>query len=171
MAGLFSLLRSPHSAPSSNLHRALSMSSGAKQPQQIVIVGGGIIGLCTAHSLLNSPSLPPNSTVTIIENVGIASAASGKAGGFISRDWHNPFTTDLARLSWLEHLALAQKYDGVQKWGWRECGAIGLRVGSQEEDVERSAYRILPGGEGMQGETWLNGEREDMSGSGGIAQL
>ena len=153
----------------SNRQSRPRMRSVAQQPRQIVIIGAGIIGLCCANSLLKSPLLPPNSTVTIIENVGIASAASGKAGGFISRDW--PESTDLARLSWLEHVALAEKYDGGQKWGWRECGAVGLRVGSLEEDVERSAYRALPEGAQMKGESWLNGEREDMSGSGGIAQL
>ena len=154
-----------------NLASPSVMSTGAIEEQRIVIVGGGIIGICSAFYLLGSGLLSPNLTVTMIENVGIASAASVKAGGFISRDWHNSETESLARESWLEHVALAERYDGVQKWGWRECGAIGLRVGSQEEDVERSAYRLLPEGEGMRGESWLNGEREDMSGSGGIAQL
>lgn len=144
------------------------MASGARQ--DIVIIGGGIIGISAAYYLLVNQHFAPGSTVTLVENVAIASAASGKAGGFISRDWHNSATLNLANSSWLEHCELAQRFNGAQKWGWRKCGAIGLRVG-ELDGMERSAYRILPEGEGMQGESWLNGEREDMSGTGGIAQL
>jgi glycine/D-amino acid oxidase-like deaminating enzyme len=130
---------------------------------QIVIVGGGIIGLCSAYYILTSPLLPRNSTVVIIEasKHGVAQAASSSAGGFISRDWHTNPVLSLAKLSWECHNELANKLKGEQNYGWRMCGAVGLTVG--DELVERSAYRILPEGKAQTRKgDWLNGAREDM---------
>lgn len=63
-----------------------------RAPKNIVIVGGGIVGVCTAYFLAISPHRPPGSTITIVEGTGIASAASGYSGGFLARDWHSPAT-------------------------------------------------------------------------------
>ncbi|ORY92911.1 FAD dependent oxidoreductase [Leucosporidium creatinivorum] len=141
----------------------------------IVILGSGIVGLCSAYHLLKSPALPPNSTVTILENSSdgsIASGASSKAGGFIAGargGWCGEPSTDLARLSWECHLELVNELGGREKWGWRECGAVGLRVGGGGQS--RSAYRDLPKGKKeVSDRDWLNGEREDLTnGAGGVA--
>lgn len=133
-----------------------------------VIIGGGIIGLSTCYNLL----LNQQSTV-LIENStnGVASAASGKAGGFLSRDWHNEPTKSLAILAFEEHKRLAAQNDGENTYGFRYVSAIGTRIGLSD-DVSRSAYRILPEGVKSEGESWINGEREDMSGSDeSLAQL
>jgi len=50
---------------------------------KIVIAGGGIIGNSISYYLAKRHSL----SCTIIDPVGIAPAASGKAGGFLARDW------------------------------------------------------------------------------------
>lgn len=134
---------------------------------EIVILGGGVIGLCTAYSLLTSPLLPPESQVTLVDNCSIGAGASTRAGGFISRDWHDPPSASLGRLSWELHSRMAQEA-GEETYGWRTTGAVGIRVG--DERAERSAYRALP----TEGETrrfrYLNGAQEDL-GHEGIAQL
>lgn len=133
-------------------------------PEHIVIIGGGIIGLCTAYYLLTSPLLPPSSSVILIESstLGIAQGASSNAGGFISKTWHSQSVLSLAALSWACHEELAARFDGPRNYGWGMCGAVGLTVGDDLE-VERSAYRSLPEGktQTIEGE-WLNGIREDM---------
>lgn len=77
---------------------------------------------------------------------------------------------DLARLSWQCHLELVEALDGRENWGWRECGAVGLRCGGSEGQ-SRSAYRDLPQGKKEVVEKdWLEGEREDLTdGQGGAA--
>lgn len=148
--------------------------------ERVVILGSGIIGLCSSLSLL---SASPSCTVTLIENSSsgqIAPGASSQAGGFLAGGssqggWVGEASVSLARLSWQEHLRLAQELGGREKWGFRECGAVGLRVGAGEgegEGVSRSAYRDLPEGVKEAGESWLEGEREDLAnGLGGIGQM
>ena len=49
---------------------------------KIVIAGGGVIGNSVSYYLAKL-----NIASTIIDPIGIAPAASGKAGGFLARDW------------------------------------------------------------------------------------
>eukprot|EP01043_Picozoa_sp_COSAG02_P071466 COSAG02_NODE_13070_length_1450_cov_1.155440_3_plen_58_part_01 len=55
-----------------------------------MIVGGGIIGISTAYYL--SVRLGLGRHVTLVEQTSVASAASGKAAGFLALDWndHSP---------------------------------------------------------------------------------
>ena len=48
----------------------------------VVIIGGGIVGAASAYylSLRNTP-------VVVLESETVAAAASGKAGGFLARNW------------------------------------------------------------------------------------
>ncbi len=50
---------------------------------KIVVAGGGIIGNSISYYLAKRHSV----SCTIIDPVGIAPAASGKAGGFLAKDW------------------------------------------------------------------------------------
>jgi glycine/D-amino acid oxidase-like deaminating enzyme len=65
-----------------------------QQPQNIVIIGGGIAGLSTAYYLIHHPTLKlhPDAKVTVVEGTGVASAASGYSGGFLAKDWHGSAT-------------------------------------------------------------------------------
>ncbi len=73
---------------------SLSMSS-SKIPKNIVVIGGGIQGTSVAYHLSkhllsssSSSSSSENTTnIKILEAKGIASAASGKGGGFMARSW------------------------------------------------------------------------------------
>jgi hypothetical protein len=91
-----------------------------------VIIGGGVIGVCTAYYLLHSPN--PPARVTLIEAYAVAGCASGKAGGFLALDWHGPATTSLAALSWRLHADLAREHDGAQKWGFRTMDSVSYIV-------------------------------------------
>ncbi|GAA5856401.1 hypothetical protein JCM8547_008727 [Rhodosporidiobolus lusitaniae] len=145
--------------------------------QEICIVGSGILGLCTAYYTLE---LSPTTRVTLVENSlsrTIAGGASSQSGGFLAggKAWHEGLAQDLGRLSWEEHVALADKLGGREQYGFRESTAAGLNVGGQDED--RSKYRTLPGGSGRKkveakdGKSWVEGEREELSTEGGVGQV
>ncbi|KAL3906987.1 MAG: hypothetical protein SGPRY_010344, partial [Prymnesium sp.] len=69
----------------------------------VVICGGGIIGTSIAYYLAKRGVVS-----TVIDRVGIASAASGKAGGFLALDWNDGSPTqDLTRASFDLHSSLA----------------------------------------------------------------
>ncbi|BGP13121.1 hypothetical protein JCM10213v2_001040 [Rhodosporidiobolus nylandii] len=134
----------------------------------IVILGSGIVGLSCAYYAL---TLSPSARVTLVEASSqgtIAGGASSNSGGFIA-----------AGSAWDCHVSLAERLNGAEKWGWRECGAVGLAVGGTDES--RSKYRTLPGGvkkEQVRAEggklppgTWVEGEREELSTEGGVGQL
>lgn len=69
------------------------------EPRHIVVIGAGIQGTSVAHHLhRRSSSLPPESTITLLESQGPASAASGKGGGFMARSWGSGSTVGLHEL-------------------------------------------------------------------------
>lgn len=61
-------------------------------PERIVVLGAGVIGAAIAQALARRGAPP-----LIVDRVGIAPAASGKAGGFLAEDWND--TTALGPLS------------------------------------------------------------------------
>ena len=67
--------------------RSVVKMSATSSPRNIVVIGGGIQGTSVAFHLAESSSLPPGSTITILEASKLASAASGKGGGFMARQW------------------------------------------------------------------------------------
>ncbi|KAI0703045.1 FAD dependent oxidoreductase [Cytidiella melzeri] len=89
--------------------------------QHIVIIGGGIIGCTTAYYLSHHPAYAPNTRVTLLEasKIGVAQGASGKAGGLVAK-WAYP--KELVSISFPEHVKLAEKHDGINRWGWRFVG-------------------------------------------------
>ena len=66
-------------------YRAVDM---AGKTGEVVIVGGGIIGCSIAYHLSEL-----GVASTVVESCAVASAASGKAGGFLAR-YAFPTTTD-----------------------------------------------------------------------------
>ncbi|KAG5518638.1 hypothetical protein PMAC_002607 [Pneumocystis sp. 'macacae'] len=99
-----------------------------EKKRHIVIVGGGIIGSTTAYYLTRHPKYDPaNISITLIEGTGIASAASGKAGGLLALDWHGYDTASLAKLSYGLHEKLAEEHDGKNKWGYRKLDTLQIK--------------------------------------------
>ncbi len=84
---------------------------------RVVICGGGVIGACTAYFLARR-----GLDVTVVERAEVAAAASGKAGGFLARDWCGGTPLDaLARRSFDLHAQLARELSG--DWGHRPMSA------------------------------------------------
>ena len=54
--------------------------------KNIVVIGGGIQGTSVAYHLHKKVS-NKSTTITILEAKDVASAASGKGGGFMARSW------------------------------------------------------------------------------------
>ena len=73
--------------------------------RHVVIAGGGIIGCSIAYHLT---LLQPATRVTIVERFGVASCASGKAGGFLAGGWGDSVTDELHTTSFAMHAQLAR---------------------------------------------------------------
>ncbi|KAI0178594.1 FAD dependent oxidoreductase [Hypoxylon sp. FL1284] len=126
------------------------MSSG---PKEITIIGGGIIGCCTAYFLTRHPSYSPEThQITLLE------ASSSNAGGRTSDSITDPatladpatvskknpahdgiaggasgkaggllalwaFPSNIVPLSFKLHDELAKEHGGDKRWGYRRCYA------------------------------------------------
>ena len=79
---------------------------------RVVICGGGVIGACIAYFLRRH-----GVDVIVVERTEVAAAASGKAGGFLARDWCAGTPLDgLARRSFALHAQLREEIAG--DWGY-----------------------------------------------------
>ncbi len=80
---------------------------------RVVICGGGVIGAATAYFLSRRGVAP-----LVVEPIALASAASGKSGGFLALDWCDGTPLQaLARRSFALHASLAEELGG--NWGYR----------------------------------------------------
>ncbi|CAB4436485.1 putative oxidoreductase C1F5.03c-like protein [Rhizophagus irregularis] len=104
--------------------------------RHIAILGGGVIGSSIAYhiTLLNRD---PNLKVTVIEQTAIASAASGRAGGFLSYDWCDggPLQ-DLARKSFKLHAELAKTLNGKKRYDYRVVDTLSVTASMKAVSVK-----------------------------------
>lgn len=99
---------------------------------RVVICGGGVIGACTAYFLRRH-----GVEVIVVERTEVAAAASGKAGGFLARDWCAGTPLDaLARRSFALHAQLPGEIAG--DWGYRAMTAYSGFVAA-DGDPQRDA--------------------------------
>ncbi|CCH61334.1 hypothetical protein TBLA_0E02780 [Henningerozyma blattae CBS 6284] len=92
--------------------------------KNIIIVGGGIIGACTAYYLTRHPNFDPSLYhITIFEATSVACGSSGKAGGLLAA-W--AFPEQIVPLSFDLHQELSDLYDGEENWGYRRLNIISL---------------------------------------------
>mgnify|MGYP002005686249 CR=1 FL=1 len=98
--------------------------------KKIVIIGGGVTGVTTSYFLAKR-----GVACTLVDPVGIAPAASGKAGGFLALDWNDgtPVGT-LARKSFALHEELARVL-GESTVDYRRltCQAVTCAGGAQKQ--------------------------------------
>ncbi|WP_456735948.1 MULTISPECIES: NAD(P)/FAD-dependent oxidoreductase [unclassified Bradyrhizobium] len=103
---------------------------------RVVICGGGVIGACTAYFLRRR-----GVDVIVVERTDIAAAASGKAGGFLARDWCAGTPLDaLARRSFALHAQLPEEIAG--DWGHRPMSTYSGYV-APDRDPRRNAPSVL----------------------------
>lgn len=72
---------------------------------RICIIGGGIIGASIAFHLSEAGC----SNITIVERTNIACGASGRAGGFLAKNWRSGAEGKFSEASFLAHSELAQR--------------------------------------------------------------
>jgi glycine/D-amino acid oxidase-like deaminating enzyme len=109
---------------------------------RVLIAGGGVIGACTAYFLARR-----GVEVVVVERNEIAGSASGKAGGFLARDWCAGSPLDaLARRSFALHAELAEQIE--DDWGYHRTSAYGgyLAADSSPRNKEPSALSWLAAG-------------------------
>ena len=112
----------------------------------IVIAGGGIIGNSISYYLARRHA----TACTIIDPVGIAPAASGKAGGFLAKDWsdHSP-VGELQRRSFDLHAEQAKDLgESILDYRRLEAAAVSL-----DED---SGMTSKPKGKKLEGVEWAD---------------
>jgi len=106
-----------------------------------VIIGADIIRVSTAYFFSHCPSRDQDHTITILDPGPPASGASGKAAGFIARNWTGSATASLEDLSFRLYKELAQQYGGAEKWGYRQCrvlAVVGGKASGHSEDIRWS---------------------------------
>ena len=112
--------------------------------KNIVIIGGGIIGSTTAYFLTRHPTFnPATHKITILEATGIASAASGKAGGLLAL-WAYP--KSIVALSFRLHKELADEHGGKDRWGYRPVGVGAIELEGRK--VPKDSIRAAADGKG-----------------------
>ncbi|KAF3910414.1 hypothetical protein ABW20_dc0104610 [Dactylellina cionopaga] len=129
-------------------------------PRRIIIIGAGIIGLSTAYYLSSHqdyPNLPPQNITVLDISPNLFSCASGRAGGFLAKDWFAPASSALGELSFRLHRELADTNDGRKRWGYSPSAAFSL-----------ASARKTGGERGERGDDWLRAgtSRIDASASG-----
>ncbi|KAL7525165.1 hypothetical protein ACHAXR_001885, partial [Thalassiosira sp. AJA248-18] len=127
--------------------------------RNIVVIGGGIQGTSCAFQLHQSSSLPPGSTITILESRSLASAASGKGGGFMARSWGDGTATQtLHELAFDMYEELCPEL-GVESY--RKLPVMSVSPGPNSSKKQDNAKKnpqvkdIIP--------NWLNGSVGRMS--------
>ena len=109
----------------------------------IVIIGGGVIGSCTAYYLTRHPLYKSKvKTCTILEACHVAAGASGKAGGLLAEDWHSSATASLATLSYGLHRDLAEEHNGAIRWGYRTLETLSVTTGSRKRRKNNGASAL-----------------------------
>jgi glycine/D-amino acid oxidase-like deaminating enzyme len=107
-----------------------------------LICGAGIVGASTAQALARR-----GAEVTIVDRVGVAPAASGKASGFIALDWNDTTAlAGLARRSFELHHELRGALDA--EYGFQRVETV-MAIGSESDRLE-----VEPG---PKNPAWLDG--------------
>ena len=98
--------------------------SGGVIPEHVLVVGAGVMGAATAYYLTR---LSEEVRVTMVEGAGVAAAASGKAGGFLAKDWNDGGAVGaLARKSFDLHQELARELDLKGSYRRLTCASVAI---------------------------------------------
>ncbi|OQR91458.1 katanin p60 ATPase-containing subunit A [Thraustotheca clavata] len=105
-----------------------------------IICGAGAVGCTLAYYLTHTSISVDSVEVIVIDEIDVAAAASGKAGGFLASDWCQGEDVDeLCQLSFRLHQELAMKHDGAKRYGFRVVDAISCVVKSHPSSKKPKA--------------------------------
>ena len=90
---------------SDHLYSTFSDNAEQSFTMRICIIGGGIIGASIAFHLTEAGC----SNVTIVERTGVACGASGRAGGFLAKNWRSGAEGKFSEASFIAHSQLAER--------------------------------------------------------------
>lgn len=100
-----------------------------------VILGSGIVGLCTAYYLSESGNTDPQSIHLIDSSPELFQCASGLAGGYLAKDWFAPSVHSLGALSFQLHADLARAHGGRKAWGYSQSTGMSFSQDSESESA------------------------------------
>jgi glycine/D-amino acid oxidase-like deaminating enzyme len=133
----------------------MASSPSDDAPQHVVVAGAGVIGLSTSYYLATNFGIH----TTVVDPTGqVASAASGKAGGFLALDWNDWSPVgQLARRSFSLHQELADTL-GADNIQYRRltCAAISVNP----------ALSGRPSGKKLTGIEWI--KEDEVQGMRGL---
>jgi len=110
--------------------------------RHVVVCGAGVIGAAVAYFLARR-----GVSVTVMERLGVACAASGKSGGFLALDWCDGSPLEpLARASFELHAELAREIP--LDYGYRRMDTFMLAASEQGR---------VTGGHRIEAPAWLDG--------------
>lgn len=116
----------------------------------VVIIGAGVIGLSTAYYLATSAQPRPWKITVLDSSPELFQCASGRAAGFLAKDWFQSPTQELGELSFRLHKELAEEFDGARRWGYAETTSLSVsQTGGDSTEHEK----------GGDWEDWLFGGR------------
>jgi glycine/D-amino acid oxidase-like deaminating enzyme len=105
---------------------------------KIVIAGGGIIGTSVAYFI---KLFQPDTSVILVDPVGIAPGASAKAGGFLAKEWRDGTPLEpMQRLGFDLHEQLADDL-GSERIGYRRLNCHNVYVDNVENEVVTSTVK------------------------------
>jgi sarcosine oxidase subunit beta len=102
-----------------------------------VIVGGGIIGLYTAHHLARAGAGP----ILVLERGFLSSGGSGRNGGGVRQQWETAATIRLAREAVRAYRRFGREF-GFNVW-FRQSGYLFLAEGTAELDRLRRVHEVV----------------------------
>ena len=97
-------------------------------PAHVLLCGGGIQSAAIAY-YLSRRGVPS----TVVEQSSVACAASGRAGGFLARNWGAGHTAELHRVSFGLHEELATE---LSLRGFRKMPTLGVTPGARRPDID-----------------------------------
>jgi len=119
---------------------SLAALSATDTINNYVIIGGGVQGTSVAYHLAKSKSLPTNAKITIVEAKNIASAASGKGGGFMARSWGDGSVTQQ-----LHHVSfdLYELYaNQLHCQSYRKLPVLSVAPGTDNRSIQQAKQQL-----------------------------
>ena len=107
---------------------AAAAVSARPPPAHVLLCGGGIQSAAIAY-YLSKRGVPS----TVVEQSSVACAASGKAGGFLARNWGAGPTAELHRVSFGLHEELATE---LSLCGFRKMPTLAVTPGARRPDID-----------------------------------